>query len=160
MRTGLALAAFLALALAWQHAVADPAPLAVLAADGHTTSLSRADIAALPTVGMTVSFAGEHGRVTADFSGPLLWSVLNKAGAIPAAIRSRVRAVVTTTGGDGYDAVLAMGEIDPAFEGKQVLLATMEAGKPIEGRGLRLVVPADKRGGRSVRDVVRIAVSQ
>jgi DMSO/TMAO reductase YedYZ molybdopterin-dependent catalytic subunit len=46
-----------------------------------------------------------------------------------------------------------MGEIDPAFEGKQVLLAYEGDGKAIP---LRLVVPGDKRGGRAVKDVVRV----
>ena len=56
--------------------------------------------------------------------------------------------------GDGY--AVALAEIDPEFEGKQVLLAYRRNGQPIEGNTLRLVVPADRHGGRSVRDVVRI----
>jgi hypothetical protein len=52
-------------------------------------------------------------------------------------------------------AVLALAEIDPEFEGKQVLLAFRRDGQPMPGE-LRLVVPGDRRGGRSARDVVRI----
>jgi hypothetical protein len=37
-----------------------------------------------------------------------------------------------------------------------VLLASRWNGQPIEGNSLRLVVPGDRHGGRSVRDVARI----
>ena len=51
-----------------------------------------------------------------------------------------------------------MAEIDPEFEGKQVLLAYPMDDHAIGVGRLRLVVPGDKRGGRSVRDVARIEV--
>lgn len=52
-----------------------------------------------------------------------------------------------------------MAELDPNFEGKQVIIAYERNGEPIPGNiGLRLVVPGDKHGGRSVRDVIRIDV--
>lgn len=60
------------------------------------------------------------------------------------------------TGRDGYTAVLALAEVDPEFEGKQVLLAYRRDGQPMDGHALRLVVPGDHHGGHSVRDVVRI----
>jgi hypothetical protein len=70
--------------------------------------------------------------------------------------RARLRRTIMVTGRDGYTAVLALAEIDPEFEGKQVVLAYRRDGKPIDGNALRLVVPGDRRSGRSVRDVVRI----
>ena len=72
--------------------------------------------------------------------------------------RARLRRTIWVTGRDGYTAALALAEIDPEFEGKQVLLAYRRDGKPIDGNTLRLVVPGDRHGGRSVRDVVRIEV--
>jgi hypothetical protein len=63
---------------------------------------------------------------------------------------------VAVTGRDGYVAVLALAEIDPEFEGKQVLLAYRRNNQPFSNNELRLVVPGDRRGGRSVHDVVRI----
>jgi DMSO/TMAO reductase YedYZ molybdopterin-dependent catalytic subunit len=51
-----------------------------------------------------------------------------------------------------------MAEIDPAFEGKQILLADQVNGQPMPAGEIRLVVPGDRRGGRSVRDVVRIDI--
>jgi len=62
-------------------------------------------------------------------------------------------------GRDGYRAVLALAEIAPEFEAKQVILADHIDGKPLDADHLRVVVPLDKRGGRSVGDVVRIEVT-
>ena len=70
--------------------------------------------------------------------------------------RTRLRHTIVVTGRDGYAVVLALAEIDPEFEGKQVVLAYRRDGQPMNGHELRLVVPGDRRGGRSVRDVVRI----
>jgi hypothetical protein len=62
-------------------------------------------------------------------------------------------------GRDGYRAVLALGEIAPESEGKQVILAELMGDQPLDAEQLRIIVPLDKRGGRSVREVVRIEVS-
>jgi DMSO/TMAO reductase YedYZ molybdopterin-dependent catalytic subunit len=89
-------------------------------------------------------------------TGALLWSLLEQAGGLATDPRTRLRRSVAVTGRDGYVAVLALAEIDPEFEGKPVLLAYRRDGQPMGGNELRLVVPGDHRGGRSVRDVVRI----
>jgi hypothetical protein len=89
-----------------------------------------------------------------------LWTVLQKAGVIdPALHREQVSQSVVIVGRDGYRAVLAVGEIAPEFEGKQVILAERIDGQPLDAEHLRVVVPLDKRGGRSVRDVARIEVT-
>jgi hypothetical protein len=88
-----------------------------------------------------------------SYTGALLRSVLDSMGGDP---RARLRHSVAVTGGDGYVAVLALAEIDPEFEGKQVLLAYRRNNQPFPNNELRLVVPGDHRGGRSVHDVVRI----
>jgi hypothetical protein len=54
-------------------------------------------------------------------------------------IAVRVCAALSVTGRDGYAAVLALAEIDPEFEGKQVLLAYRRDSRPMEGHALRLV---------------------
>jgi DMSO/TMAO reductase YedYZ molybdopterin-dependent catalytic subunit len=139
---------------------ADASPSIVLGAPGRAPiSLSAADLAQLPTEQVATSFRTEHGTRSASFTGPLLWAVLTKAGAIdPAKPRDAVRQALLVTGSDGYVALIGMGEIAPDFEGKQVILAMSADGKPLEAGHLRLVLPADKRGGRSVRDVARIDV--
>ena len=51
---------------------------------------------------------------------------------------------------------LAIGELDPAFEGKQVIIATTEDGKLLPQP--ELVVPGDKKAGRRVKNVAAIEV--
>ena len=100
--------------------------------------------------------AGEHGN---EWTGPLLWDVLNAAGAIEGQRpRDQAHLAVRVTGADGYMAVVALGEISPQFANQPVQLANRMNGTPLPGQGLRLIVPEDAVGGRSVRDVVRIEV--
>ncbi len=151
-------AALFALVVCGAHsALADD--LVVAGANG-SHPVTATEIAKLPTVDVTVSFMTEHGERKASFSGPLLWDVLTKAGAIDTSkLKDTTRQIVSVTGSDNYVAALAVGEISPEFEGKQVILATSMDGKPLDDGHLRVVVPLDKRGGRSVRDVVKIEVS-
>ena len=108
---------------------------------------------------LTVAFGGEHATREIAVEGPLLWSVLTQGGAVsPEDRREQVRRTVRITGRDGYTAVLALGEIGPDFEAKQVILAERMDGKPLDGEHLRIIVPGDKRGGRSVRDVALLHV--
>jgi hypothetical protein len=53
-----------------------------------------------------------------------------------------------------------MGEIDPGFENKGVLLAVIENGQSLAGHGPRLMVPSDIRGGRYVSDIVSIRLER
>ena len=107
----------------------------------------------------TVLLATEHGGHPALFEGPLLWSLLDRAGAIDTAHpRDHVRQTVVITGRDGYSAILALAEISPEFSAKPVILADHLEGQPLNPDHLRLIVPGETRVGRSVRDVVRITV--
>jgi len=91
---------------------------------------------------------------------PLLWTVLQKVGAINSARRrDEVSESVLMVGRDGYRAVLALAEIAPDFEAKKGLLAERMDGRPLGTDHLRIVVPPDRRGGHSVREVARIEVT-
>ncbi len=125
---------------------------------GTGLTVTAAELAKLPAVPVSVSFGTEHGKLQAAFSGPLLWTVLKAEHALPAKPSDVVRDVVVVTGSDGYSATVALGEIATAFENKSVILALQMDGKPLAPAHLRLVVPGDAKGGRSVKDVVRIAV--
>jgi DMSO/TMAO reductase YedYZ molybdopterin-dependent catalytic subunit len=134
--------------------------IAVVGPSKLPVNLSLRELAELPTTQVQTNFLTEDGRHAATFDGPLLWTVLQKAGVInPAKHREQVSQTVMILGRDGYRAVLAVGEIAPEFEGKQVILAEQMDGKPLDAEHLRVVVPLDKRGGRSVRDVARIEVA-
>jgi hypothetical protein len=141
-------------------ALAAAAPEGItLSAPGKQETLAGSALAALPSVHLDVAFQTEHGPRKAGFDGPLLWTVLVHEGAIdPSKPREQPRQAVLVTGSDGYSAVLAMGEISPEFANKQVILAESMDGKPLGTDHLRIVVPGEVRGGRSVRDVARIAI--
>ncbi len=117
------------------------------------------DLATLPSVEVSVAFQTGSGPQQGRFRGPLLWSVIEASDMIPEGEgKTRTSHSVVVTGRDGYKALLGLAEIDPDFEDKQVVLATMKDGQKIGAGELRLVVPGDKHGARNVRDVVRIEV--
>ena len=122
----------------------------------QTQTIDRSVIEQLPAVEQQVSFLTGHGNERGAYTGALLWSLLERRETLSGDPRGRLRRTVAVTGRDGYVAVLALAEIDPEFEGKRVILAYRRDGQPLPGDELRLVVPGDRRGGRSVRDVVKI----
>ncbi|HEX3954228.1 MAG TPA: hypothetical protein VHW90_11680 [Stellaceae bacterium] len=137
-------------------AAADPA-IMVVGPSGKTISLTLAAIAQLPTTQLNVSYETEHGARKASFEGPLLWNALAQLSLVdPAKERDALHEALLITGTDGYSALLALGEIAPAFEGKQVIIAEKMDGKPYPADQVRVVVPGDKRGGRYVRGLARI----
>jgi DMSO/TMAO reductase YedYZ molybdopterin-dependent catalytic subunit len=149
-----------AAAVAPLHAAEPQTGLVVVAPPHAPVELSASDLAQLPTTRVNTAFLTEHGTHSAAFEGPLLWTVLEKSGVVdPAKHREQVSQTIMIVGRDGYRAVLALGEIAPEFEGKQVILAERMEGKPLDAEHLRVVVPLDKRGGRSVRDVTRIELT-
>ena len=86
----------------------------------------------LPAVEEKISFLTAHGPEQARYTGALLRSVLDRAEMLGGDRRARLHRTIMVTGRDGYTAVLALAEIDPEFEGKQVLLAYRRDGQPIE----------------------------
>lgn len=149
---------------------ADPVPAAVtspaldatagivVSGQGRDVTVTIAALGALPSV--TIPGETTPGGRERSFAGPLLWTVLAHAGAVdPAQHQADVRGTVQLTGRDGYVAILALGELSPEFAGKQIILALQVNGQTLEPGHLRVVVPGDKRGGRSVRDLARVAVT-
>lgn len=144
--------------LAAQSFAADtPTGIVVTGPSGAGQVMAPDALASLPTVRVTVSTEPGHGPPQRMFEGPLLWTILEKAHLVDAAkFRDEVRQIVLVTGSDGYTATIALGEISPEFEDKQVVLAERMDGEPLGAEHPRIVVPGDKRGGRGVHDVVRI----
>ena len=145
--------------------VASPGPAAnagiVVSGLGRGITLTAAALAALPSVRVSVPAGTAPGARGRTFEGPLLWTVLAHADAVdPSKHQGDVRGTVVLTGQDGYTAVLAVGELSPEFEGKQVIVALRMDGQPLEPGHLRVVVPGDKRGGRGMHDLVRIGVAE
>ena len=137
-----------------------PSPGLVVERTGQASHVISTDrIGELTPTTQTVGFMTEHGERQVEWTGPLLWDVLTASGAIEGVKPAeQVRMVVRVTGADGYTAVVALGEIAPQFAGRPIQIADRMNGAPIPDHRLQLVVPGDKRGGRSVRDVVRIEI--
>ncbi|MEI1376341.1 hypothetical protein PQG02_15980 [Nostoc sp. UHCC 0926] len=122
---------------------------------------------------VTVSFQTGSGPRTETYYGVPLWELINNpkaggglkpgnSGLNPK--NSFLRQYVLVEATDCYGAVVAIGEIQPSFEGKRVLIAFEKKdsnGKVVslidEGFA-RLVVPGDKAGGRYVTNVRNILI--
>jgi hypothetical protein len=138
--------------------------LAAPAAWGQTIAVSgmvahggRIDLAALKQAAFSGSFAAMSGRQTHRWTGPLLLDVLNQAGITDApGKRTHWQHVILATGTDGYAAAIALGEIDPKGEGKQVMVAVTQDGAPMKAP--RLVVPQDASFTRCVHDLATLEV--
>src|SRR5580704_12937268 len=133
--------------------------ITVVGPTGASVILALDELAKLPSVKMTVSYDTQHGAQSNTFEGPLLWDVLTHVGAIDATkSRDAARETVLITATDNYAAAVAVGEISPGLEGKQVILALKMNDKPIDPGHLRVVVPLDHHGERDVHEVTRIEI--
>jgi DMSO/TMAO reductase YedYZ molybdopterin-dependent catalytic subunit len=148
-----------AASLAAQQSAGAPADSLRLIAPNHDPlRLSLADLKAMPHVSAT--FHNSHTNADETYSGVRLADLLAKMGA-PLGDQLRGKALanyVVATGSDGYQAVLALGEIDPSFHPGEVLIADAMDGKPLDAHSgpFKLVVTEDKRPARSVRNLVSI----
>jgi DMSO/TMAO reductase YedYZ molybdopterin-dependent catalytic subunit len=134
--------------------------VAVEGAVQNPLHLTTQDIEGMPAEHVNASYVTGHGQEKGDYEGVLLWTLLDRAQLTQEPRRrDHLRETVTVTGRDGYAVIFSIGELDPDFEGKSVILAYQRNDQPLPtAEGLRLVVPGDKHGGRYVRDVVRIEV--
>lgn len=127
-------------------------------------TLTLDDLQAFPAAQANVTFsAGNTPRVSAAYTGVLLWDLLTEAKlvTIPAVKNDLLRRYVVATGSDGYQVVLSLAELSPDFGGQQVLVAYAQNGQPLDagsGGFARLIVPGDKAGGRNVSNLVSIKV--
>jgi DMSO/TMAO reductase YedYZ molybdopterin-dependent catalytic subunit len=93
-----------------------------------------------------------RGEQQNDWTGPLLWEVLGASGMLNGATpREQAHLAVRVTGADGYAAVISLGEISPQLADRPILLADELNGAPLPDHSLRLIVPGDRLGARSVR---------
>lgn len=122
-------------------------------------TITRADLLGLPAVEMDVQFKTSKGDEKAHYKGVLLWEVFQRHGmaGLPGH-HEELKHTFLVTAKDGYQIAYSFGEIAPEFGNRQIILAYERDGKAIADDGLRIVVPGDIRGARSVRDVVRIEV--
>ena len=126
--------------------------------DGKQRILSRVDLEALPRVKLQAS---AH-DVSASFEGVALKSVLEKAGvSFGDTLRGkRLASCVLAEAADGYGVVIALAEIDPAFSDKQIVLAFLKDGKPLDEKEgpYRIVIPDEKRPARWIRQLTALKI--
>jgi hypothetical protein len=149
----------LVFALVFNGATLQCQQLTVQTDAGKQVVLSRADLDALPHVKVTAS---EHSSGPMNFEGVTLKSVLEKAGvAFGESMKGkRLTHCLLVEAADGYRAVIALPELDPAFTDKQTLLAFSRDGKPLsEKEGpYRIVIPDEKQMARWVREVTTLKI--
>jgi DMSO/TMAO reductase YedYZ molybdopterin-dependent catalytic subunit len=132
---------------------------AVVAVGGEVVTPLRLDAAALQKLPRRAFDASEHGHA-AHFEGVALADVLRVAGApIGEALRGKNLALyVRVSASDGYRAVFALAELDPAVREGEVILADRRDGHALDAKEgpFRIVAKEDKRPARWVRQVVAI----
>ena len=137
-----------------------PSPGLLVQRMGQASRVISIDrISALKPITQNVAFMTDRGEQQSEWTGPSLWDVLVASGAIESIKPGeQARLAARVTGADGYSAVIALAEIAPQFAGRPIQLADHMNGALLSDHALRLIVPGDRRGGRSVRDVIRIDI--
>ena len=125
----------------------------------HPTRLSPAQLARLPHRQVV---RPDHDGRKRTYSGVALAAVLAAAGAKPGADlpRKGMTHYLLASAADGYQAVFALAELDPAFTSRTVLLADRCDGKPLPKAAgpYQIIVSDEKKMGRCVRQVQALRV--
>ncbi len=126
--------------------------------DGKACSQSPAALADLPRATAML----RSGDKATAYEGVLLSAVLKDCG-VPSGPRLHgkpVASVVVITAADGYRVVLSLPEADASFRDGAIILADRKASGPLDADEgpYRLVIDADKRPERSIRQVQSIKV--
>jgi len=121
-------------------------------------TLTKDDLAQMPRASVTFNDEGTN----TVYEGVLLYEVLKKAGApLDKQLNGKALAsYLLAEARDGYQVVYTLAEVDPGFTDNKVIIADTVNGKPLfQYQGpLRLVVPSEKRGARSLRMLEKITL--
>ncbi len=142
-----------------QTPTAAPAMLTIAGDVTKPLSFTPAEFKALPR--KKVEVKTEDGTVNV-YEGVLAGDLLKLAG-VPLGGQmhgNMVASYVLASASDGYQALFAIAELDPAFTAEDILVADTVDGKPLfDYQGpFRLVAPKDLRGARSVRMLQKLEV--
>jgi hypothetical protein len=103
-----------------------------------------------------------HHDTSLSCEGPTLDAVLAKAGLAQGdAVRGpALRTAVVARARDGYAVLFSLGEIDAKLGNTRIILADRCDAKPLpdEDGPFRLAIPGDKRGARSVRQLIALEI--
>lgn len=139
-------------------ALAQCQQLTIQTENGKQTVLERSDIESLPHVKVTT----HDSEMSATFEGVALRAVLEKAGVeFGHSMRGKhLASCLLVEAADGYRAVIALPELDPDFTDKEIVLAYLQDGKPLDEKAgpYRIVIPEEKRMARWVRQVTKLKI--
>jgi hypothetical protein len=141
------------------HTPATPSTSLILTIDGKATTLSVADLQAIPQ--KTVTVHNEHLKADETYTGVSLGDLFAKYG-FPVdrtTHQKMLRSYIKAEGTDKYWVLYSVTEIEPSEHNADVIVATTLAGKPLGEDGqLKLVSTADKKPQRWVRNLTAITV--
>lgn len=127
----------------------------------HDLKLGPADLSRLPRRSVV---AKDHDGTESTFEGAALIDVLQLAGVkFGEGLRGKSLALyLVVEAADGYRAVFALPELDPAFTDHVVLLVDRRDGRKLsDAEGpLRIVVQGEKRQARWVRQVRSLIIKR
>jgi hypothetical protein len=125
---------------------------------GKQTVLTKEDIQSLPHTKVTAGTPDNP----ASYEGVLLKAVLEKGGVeFGGSLRGkRLASCLLVGAADDYHVVIALPEIDPDFTDKQIVLAFLRDGKPLDQKEgpYRIVIPGERRPARWVRQVTTLKI--
>jgi hypothetical protein len=113
-------------------------------------------VASLPQRTVETQLRSPRGLTSYVFRGASLFDYATAAGLMPPE-GALANQYFFAAADDGFAITLAMAEVAPGFSDKQVVLATEQNGEAVR-KGVRLVVPGDDLGGRSVYGLATLEV--
>jgi DMSO/TMAO reductase YedYZ molybdopterin-dependent catalytic subunit len=125
----------------------------------HPLKLTSADLAKFKRQSVR---AKDHNGVEGKFDGVALGDILKAAGVkFGEELRGKaLRTYLLVEAADGYGAVYALPEVDPAMTERLILLADERDGKPLPTAigPLQIITPGDKQHSRWVRQVRALTI--
>jgi hypothetical protein len=141
------------------HASSTPSTSLILTVDGKATTISVAELTAMPQT--TVTVHNGHTNVYESYSGVPLGELLAKYGfpADKTTQRKMLRSYLTAEGTDKYWVLYSVTEIEASEHEGNVIVAINMDGKPLGQDGqLKLVDTGDKKPQRWIRNLSAITV--
>jgi hypothetical protein len=141
------------------HAPTPPSTSLTLTVDGKATTLSVAELQAMPQ--KTVTVYNEHMKAEETYAGVPLGELLAKYGfpVDKTTHRKMLRSYLVAEGMDKYWVLYSVTEVEASEHSGDVIVATSMGGKPLgEDGALKLVDSSDKKPERWVRNLSAITV--
>lgn len=126
---------------------------------GRVTTLTVEDLLALPQT--TVHVHNAHRNADEDYTGPLLSTVLARAGLASTRETEPIilHSGVVATGTDHYFVLFSAAEVMPGFSKSQVIVAVMKSGLPdTEGGFIQLINTDGAKPARWVHGLANLNI--